>query len=65
MCVLRPLLVSAKDSTMQGNVYVAATANYAGLNSFTAGSTFGLEFLLTDEATNATIGNIPSACIQL
>ncbi len=60
-----PSPAAATDAVFQGDVYLTGTANYANITSLKAGQTFGFEFLFTDQASNATIGNIFSACIQL
>lgn len=57
----------ATEATISANVYVTDSAgiDVTNVTSITAGQTFVLNFLLTDQATNATIGSVLGACVVL
>lgn len=56
--VIVPL--EAADVTINANVYVTDSAgiDLTNVTTITAGQTFVLNLLLTDQATNATIGSV-------
>lgn len=52
--------LEAADVTINANVYVTDSAgiDLTNVTTITAGQTFVLNLLLTDQATNATIGSV-------
>lgn len=56
---------AATDATIKGNVFITDTANFVNVSSIIAGEALVIDFLLTDQATNATLGNILGFCVAL
>ena len=58
---------AAMDTTINANVYATDSANIdvKNVTSILAGQTFVLNFLLTDQASNATIGELLGYCVVL
>ena len=56
---------AATDATIKGNVFITDTANFVKVSSIIAGEALVIDFLLTDQATNATLGNILGFCVAL
>ena len=50
--------VGATDITLQGSTYILDSAGFINTTSLTVGQPTVLDLLATDQATNATIGNI-------
>lgn len=63
MCLsIRP--AAAKEATINARVY-ATDSTIGNITSVAAGQTFAINFLMTDRATNATIGTILGFCVAL
>ena len=56
---------AATDATIRGSVYITDTANFVNVTSVSAGKTFVIDFVATDQAKNATIGNLLGFCVAL
>lgn len=55
---------AAKDATINARVY-ATDSTIGNITSVKAGQSFAVNFLMTDRATNATIGTILGFCVAL
>ena len=55
----------ATDVTIQGLDYITSAVNLVNTTSLAAGQLYVIELLITDVATNATIGNWLGYCVAL
>ena len=55
----------ATDVTIQGLDYITSAVNFVNTTSLAAGQLYVIELLITDVATNATIGNWLGYCVAL
>ena len=65
--IIAPASALKGQATIEANVYVTDSANIDVVNvtSIQAGQTFVLDFLLTDQASNATVGAVLGFCVVL
>ena len=58
-------LAKATDVTIEGNSYATDSANFVNVSSLVPGQAHVFDLLLTEQTTNATLGNFLGFCVDL